>query len=98
MSKHMIHEFRGDNLDRNLAKDPDNYTRCEMCWKPLYPHKNNVRHIFVTCEDNLFLPTAEDVITDGSPTFLIGPSCYRKLRKYSKQFDFVVKSKKMVTP
>ena len=94
MKKIMIHDLRSNNLDRNLAKDPTNFTRCEMCWKPLYPEKNNVRQVFVTCKDNLFLPTADDVITDESPTFLIGPACYRDLRKLSKTHNFVVKAKK----
>ena len=92
--KYMIHDFRGDNLDRNLAKDPDHHTRCEMCWKPLYPEKNNVRHIYVTCDTNFYLPTEKDVVTEDSPTFIIGPACYRTLRKYSKNYNFVVKVKK----
>lgn len=91
----MIHDFRSDNLDRNMAKDPNHTLRCEMCWKPLYAEKNKIRNVIVSCPINKILPETETDITPNSTTIPIGPSCYTKLRKYAKEFNFIVTVKKI---
>tara|TARA_R110002110_G_scaffold92555_24_gene241552 strand:- start:4704 stop:4979 length:276 start_codon:yes stop_codon:yes gene_type:complete len=90
----MIADIRGDNLDRNSQKDPHHSPRCEMCWKPLY---GVIKHVFVTCPDNLILPAHDGEISAESDTVSIGPACYRRLRKLGKEYKFVVKTKKEKT-
>lgn len=91
--QYMIADFRSDNLDRNLAKDPEHKTRCEMCWKPLYADKNQIKKVIVTCDLDLTLPNSESEIKADSPTIQIGSTCLRKLKKFSKEDGFIVKTK-----
>jgi hypothetical protein len=91
--KWMIADFRGDNLDRNLAKDPDHHTRCELCWKPLYPEAGKMKSVVVMDEDNFEFPNTEEDLNKATGTVPVGPSCYTKLRKYAKIEGFIIKVK-----
>lgn len=84
-----ISYFRGDNLDKNLRKDPNHPLRCEMCWKPLY---DNIKHIVVTCQDDLTFPNTEAEVLSDSPTIPVGPRCFRDLIKEAKENGFIIKA------
>lgn len=92
--KWMIADYRGDNLDRNMRKDPDHPIRCELCWKPLYPEAGNVRNVIVMDEDNFEFPHTEEDLNNATGTAPIGPTCYTKLRKFAKADGFIVKVEK----
>lgn len=94
MNNWMIADFRSNNLDRNMRKDPNHHIRCEMCWKPLYPEAGNIRNVIVIDEDNLELPNTEEELNNATGTARIGPRCYTALRKAAKTEGFIVRVKK----
>jgi hypothetical protein len=87
----MIADFRGNNLDRNMRKDPNHAIRCEMCWKPLYPEAGNVKNVIVIDDDNFELPNTEAELSTSTSDVPIGPRCYTALRKSAKAHGFIVK-------
>jgi len=90
----MIADFRGDNLDRNMRKDPKHPIRCELCWKPLYLEAGNIKNVIVIDDDNFEFPNTEEELNSATGIVPIGPKCYTMLRKVAKADGFIVKVKK----